>query len=193
MTTASDQITALKAGDPDAWRSTLAVHGPRLLGYASRMLGDTSAGEEVVQDALVAAYRSVDRFDGRASIKSWLFRIVHNRAIDEIRRRKRYVDVGDDPEAAYFNASGRWDEPCAGWQGSIEDQIGAKRALERVRLAIEALPHAHREVLLLKEVEGLETAEVCETLGIQPGNLRIRLHRARGALRAVLVEEMKEV
>ena len=183
---------ALQAGDQDAWRRVFSAYGPRLIGYARRMLGDAAAAEEIVQDALVSAYRNIGRFDGRASLRSWLFRIVHNRAIDEIRRRRRYVDIGEDPERDFFNARGRWQQPLPDWERNPDAQVEARRLLVRVRAAVDRLPHAHREVLLLKEFQGLEGPEICAALDITPGNLRIRLHRARKALRAAVVDAMME-
>ena len=186
-------VERLTAGDTAAWRKLLSTHGPALLAYAARMLGDRSVAEDVVQDALVSVHRSIGTFEGRCSVRSWLFRFVHNRAIDEIRRRRRFADSGtDDPEQGYFNAEGRWDRPCPGADVGIEDRLDARAMLNAVRNAIDELPHAHREVLLLKEVHGLETSEICEALGISAGNLRIRLHRARKALRAKVIHLLEE-
>lgn len=193
MTAEQELIDRLKAGDAQAWREAFATYGPRLLGYATRMLGDRSQAEEVVQDSLVAAYKAIGSFEGRAGLKTWLFRVVHNRSIDELRRRKRFVDVPDeDPEAGLFNARGKWALACPQWADRAEEQIDASRKLARVRLAIDQLPHNYREVLLMKEVHGLDTSEICDTLGISPGNLRIRIHRARKALRAAVVHGQEE-
>ncbi|VAV89557.1 hypothetical protein MNBD_ALPHA02-524 [hydrothermal vent metagenome] len=183
----SADLAALKAGEAAAWRAVLVRYGPSLLAYATRLLGDRASGEEITQDSLVNIYRTIDRFDGRCSLKSWLYRAVHNRAIDEIRRRKRYVDVGDTGLEDYFNAAGRWRHDCPGWDGLAAKQLDDKRLLGRVREQMDCLPHAYREVLLLKEVEGLDSAEICDALDISPGNLRIRIHRARAALRAAVV------
>lgn len=182
-----DDLAALKAGKPAAWCAVFVRYGPSLLAYATRLLGDRASGEEITQDSLVNIYRTIDRFDGRCSLKSWLYRAVHNRAIDEIRRRKRYVDVGDRGLEDYFNAAGRWRDDCPGWDGLAAKQLDDKRLLGRVREQMDRLPHAHREVLLLKEVEGLDSADICDALDISPGNLRIRIHRARAALRAAVV------
>ncbi|PCI46280.1 MAG: hypothetical protein COB49_08695 [Alphaproteobacteria bacterium] len=181
------QVEALKAGESSAWKDILARHGPALLAYAARMLGDRGTAEEIVQDSLVNIYHTIGRFDGRCSIKSWLYRAVHNSAIDEIRRRRRYVDVGTDVLDNYFNEAGRWEHDCPGWDGPVPKRLDEKRLLTSVREQMDHLPHAHREVLLLKEVEGLDTEEICAALAISPGNLRIRIHRARAALRAAVV------
>ena len=183
----TDQLDALKAGDPSAWQDLLGCHGPALLSYARRMLGDRASAEEIVQDSLVKVYRTIDRFEGRCSLKSWLYRAVHNSAIDEIRRRKRYVNVGEEGEENFFDAAGRWREDCQGWDGLAAKQLDENRLLEEVHGQIDLLPHAHREVLLMKDVEGLGTPEICAALDINPGNFRLRLHRARAALRAAVI------
>jgi RNA polymerase sigma-70 factor, ECF subfamily len=184
------RIKALKAGSAQVWRETLAVFGPGLLGYATRMLSDKSMAEEVVQDALVNIYRSIDRFDGRCSIKSWLYRAVRNRAIDEIRRQKRFVDVGEDPEKVFFNSAGDWNDDCYEWDGRAAKDLDNKKLLKLVQKEINKLPHTHREVLLLKEIECLEKKEICDALEISAGNLRIRIHRARSALKAAVGKEL---
>ncbi len=181
------QLDALKAGHTSAWKEIMVLHGSGLLSFAIRMLGDRGAAEEIVQDSLVNIYHTIGRFDGRCSIKSWLYRAVHNSAIDEIRRRKRYVDVGIDAEENYFNEAGRWINDCPGWDGLAAKRLDDKRLLTLVREQMDHLPHTHREVLLLKEFEGLDTTEICDALEISPGNLRIRIHRARAALRAAVV------
>jgi len=186
-------LAALKAGDAMAWRTLLAAHGPQLLAYAGRMLGDRDAAEEILQDSLMNIYRAIDRFDGRCSIKSWLYRSVHNRAIDEIRRRKKYVDIGEDPEADFFDAAGRWRDDFPGFDGFAAKALDDKRLLQLVREKLDDLPHVHREVLLLKEVDDLATSEICDALEISAGNLRIRLHRARTALRAAVFETAQGV
>ncbi len=184
------QITALKSGSTAAWRDIFARYGPRLLAYAIRMLGDKGTAEEIVQDSLVNIYRTIDRFDGRCSFKSWLYRGVHNRAIDEIRRRKKYIDVGEEVLENHFNEAGRWRHDCPGWDGLAAKQFDDRRLLKMVEGEIACLPHAHREVLLLREVEGLESDEICNALDISLGNLRIRIHRARAALRDAVVQKM---
>ncbi len=182
-----DQIAALKSGDSEVWRDVLSRNGAGLIAYAKRMLGDYASGEDVVQEALVNVYRTIDKFDGRCSIKSWLYRAVRNKSIDEIRRKKNFVDVGDDPENTYFNeGDGHWREDCIEWDGRAAREVEHKKMLRIVHDEINKLPHVYREVLLLKEVEGLGTEDICATLDISAGNLRIKIHRARSALRAAV-------
>lgn len=183
----SSLLQALKAGDATAWAKILSDYGPRLFAYATRMLGDKPAAEEVLQDSLMNVYRTINRFEGRCSLKSWLFRAVHNSAVDEIRRLKKYVPLSAEAQDDYFDAAGLWKHDCPGWDGLAAKNIDEKRLLNLVREKMGQLPHSHREVLLMKEVEGLDSAEICNALDISPGNLRIRIHRARTALRTAVV------
>lgn len=171
----------------------MSEHGPMLLGYASRMLNDRGLAEDVVQDALVSAFRNIGTFDGRASVKAWLTRIVRNRAIDVLRSRKRLVDMPDgDPDAGYFDERGRWAISCPRFPELGEEQLDSQRLLQRVRVEMDRLPHRQRDVLLLKEVHGFTTDEICAALDLEPGNVRIRIHRARKALRAAVLRDLGE-
>jgi|TARA_R110002096_G_scaffold435770_1_gene662593 RNA polymerase sigma-70 factor, ECF subfamily len=174
----------LKTKSAKGWRDVLAQYGPGLLGYAKRMLGDRATAEDVVQEALLSVYKTIDNFDGRCSIKSWLYRAVRNRSIDEIRRARRFIDVGEEGVENYFKESdGHWRDDCFEWDGHAARELDYKKLIKRVHKEIDKLPHLHREVLLLKEIEQLESAEICAALDINAGNLRIRIHRARSALR----------
>ena len=185
-----DTTERLRAGDSNAWRDVMSQHGPMLLGYATRMLNDRGLAEDVVQDALVSAFRKIDTFDGRSSFKAWLTRIVRNRAIDVLRQRKRFVEMPDgDPDAGYFDERGKWAISCPRFPNIGEGRIDEQRMMAKVREAMEGLPHSQRDVLLLKEVHGFTTDEICAALDLQPGNVRIRIHRARKALRAAVLDD----
>lgn len=193
--TDKELVAALKAGDQAAWREVMETYGAMLHGYATRMLKDRSAAEEVIQEAIVSVHAGFERFEGRCSLKSWLFRAVHNKAIDELRRNKRFASAPATEEGNWesrFDSKGSWNEPPAPWRSAAAAQIDAKRLLAAVREALPSLPHTHLQVLLMKEVQGLSSDEICDVLKITPANLRVSLHRARRALRlavAPLVEE----
>ncbi len=189
----SELLAALREGDQAAWRRCLQANLPALIGYATRMTGDRASGEEAVQEALVTVYRGLDKFEGRCSLRSWMFRAVRSRALDELRRRGRMVVADDvDPMADAFDARGKWQEPPPGLGSLLDSRIDAKRALAQVRRQVDKLPHDLREIFLLREVQGLETAEICAALDITPENLRTRLHRARKQLRAQVVRAIHE-
>ncbi len=192
--TESELVAALQRGDGQAWRDVTEEYGPMLIGYATRLLKSRSAAEEAVQEAFVSVHAGLARFEGRCSVKSWLFRAVHNKAIDELRRKKRFVEPARDEDGEWERRFGgrMWAEPPREWAGSVGARIDAQRVLEVVKREVENLPHNHRQVLLMKEVHGLDSKEVCDVLEISPANLRVSLHRARRALRAAVERELGE-
>ena len=182
----AELIEALQRGEQRAWRQVMETYGPMLLGYATRLLKSRSAAEEAVQEAIVSVHGGIERFEGRCSLKSWLYRAVHNKAVDELRRSGRFVTPPDDEQGRWeerFTDRGGWRAQPEEWQGSAGARIDARRVLEVVKSELGNLPHTHQQVLLMKEVHGLSTAEICDTLEISPANLRVSLHRARRALR----------
>ncbi len=183
-------IKRLQARDRQAWESVLGEHGPRLVGYATRVLGDKARAEDVVQGALLNVVRTIDSFEGRCSIRSWLYRAVHNRAIDTLRHESRYGEMSEEsPDTGMFGASGKWLEPVADWKQ--ENRLDARRTLVVVREELGRLPTAHREIIVLRESQGLDNAELADALGITVGNARVRLHRARQVLRAAVARRME--
>jgi len=186
-------LEALRAGDPQAWRRSMQANLPALIGYAQRMTGDRASAEEAVQEALVTVYRSLDRFEGQCSFRTWMFRAVRFRALDFLRGRDRYVSMDlDDPMAGAFDDKGHWVAPPVDWGVDLDNQIDAQRALAQVRRQVDKLPHDLREVFLMREVHGLSGAEVCAALEITPENARTRLHRARKQLRSMVHRAITE-
>ena len=188
------RIAALRRNDPAAWRALMEEYVPRLTAYAQRMVKERGQAEEIVQEAIVAVHAGFATFEGRCSIKSWLYRAVHNKAIDELRRAKRFVEVDEQAEDGAWEArfdQRHWRTPPGQWEGGAGAQIDARRVLDTVDRTLQTLPHLHREVLLMKEVHGLAPDEICEALGISPANLRVCLYRARRALRDVVATEFE--
>ena len=179
------RIAALRRNDPAAWRALLEEYLPRLTAYAQRMVKERGLAEETVQAAIVAVHASFSTFEGRCSLKSWLYRAVHNKAVDELRRARRFVEVDEGAEDGAWEArfgERHWRNPPSAWEGAGA-QLDARRVLEAVDRALVDLPHLHREVLLMREVHGLDPDEICEALAISPANMRVCLFRARRALR----------
>ncbi|MCO4760645.1 MAG: RNA polymerase sigma factor [Myxococcales bacterium] len=187
-------IEALQRGDGRAWRQVMEDYGPMLVAYATRLLKSRAAAEEAVQEAVVSVHGGIERFEGRCSLKSWLFRAVHNKSIDELRRNKRFATPNRDEDAEWERRFGprMWADPPKQWAGTVDAKIDAKRVLDVVRSEVENLPHTHRQVLLMKEVHGLSSKEVCDVLEISPANLRVSLHRARRALRNAVSQQLGE-
>jgi RNA polymerase sigma-70 factor (ECF subfamily) len=149
--------------------------------------------EEVAQEAWLALLRGLDGFEGRSSLRTWLYRIVVNRAISAGVRERVHLPVDDgelEDDNGRFSQDGWWVTPPTPWADEVVDRIAAGDVAARIRDLIAELPPAQRQVVTLRDVEGLTSVEVCAILGITDGNQRVLLHRARARIRALLEEEV---
>jgi RNA polymerase sigma-70 factor (ECF subfamily) len=183
-------VSRLRAGDETAFATLVnRFHGP-LLRLASAFVPSRAVAEEVVQDTWLGAIRGIDRFEGRSSLKTWLFRILVNRARSAGVRERRHVPVlsPDEPAVApeRFAPDGRWREPPVPWTDEADDRIVARQAAGAIAKGLAELPENQRRVVLLRDVEGVASAEVCDMLGISDANQRVLLHRGRSRMRSVL-------
>jgi len=165
-------------GDEAAAAEVMRRHSGEMFGFARRMLGEEQAAEDALQEALLGLLRTAANYDGRESLRTWVFRILRNKIVDQYRKRGRDLVVSDaDPEAASFKPNGHWkDMDFQPWNESAE-------LLEVVRLCMEQLPHNQREALQLKAVEELSATEAAEVLGVSVANFRQILHRGRASVR----------
>jgi len=183
-------VDRLRAGDERAFVELVRRYQPRLLRLAEMTVGNRAVAEEACQETWLAVVRGVDRFEGRSTFKTWLFRILLNRARTSARREQSpaRVDSGDAVER--FDEHGAWAEPPTAWSDRVDDRIVAERLAGRVRELLPALPEQQRQVVALRDVEGLAPAEVSALLGISDGNQRVLLHRGRARLRERLSAEL---
>lgn len=183
-----EQILAeLQRGDDAAFERLVRVHGGRMLAVARRLLRDEEEARDAVQEALLAAFRSIGRFQGSCRLATWLHRIVVNAALMRLRSRQRKPEEAIDDLLPKFAEDGhRVDHSAPGWAepADVLLQRGEVRVL--VRRCIDRLPESYRTVLLFRDIEGLGTGEVAELLGVTENAVKIRLHRARQALRTLL-------
>ena len=186
----AELVARLRAGDEAAFVALVRMHQAQLLRLAESVVGSRAVAEEVVQDTWLAVVRGVDRFEGRSSFKTWLFHILMNRARTSAGREHRTASVGDDVLAQHFDGNGAWVTPPVPWSDRVDDQIVAVGFAERVRDILPTLPVAQREVVVLRDVEGLSALEVATMLGVSDGNQRVLLHRARAHIRDCLAREM---
>jgi RNA polymerase sigma-70 factor (ECF subfamily) len=184
-------VLALQGGDEQAFATLVGRYHTRLLRLAETMVPSRAVAEEVVQDTWLGVVRGIERFEGRSSVKTWLFRILVFRARTAGSREHRNVPLDDaDPLQDRFETSGAWCAPPAPWPDAVDDRLTAEDLAARVHRHLAELPEAQRRVLVLRDVEGLEADDVCEVLGLSAGNQRVLLHRARTKLRAVLETEL---
>jgi RNA polymerase sigma-70 factor (ECF subfamily) len=156
-----------------------------------------AVAEEVVQETWLGVVRGVERFEGRSSVKTWLFRILVNQARSAGAREGRSipVDFGHEPAvpSGRFGRDGTWASPPEAWTDEADERISAQALARRIGPLLSTLPEAQRQVFLLRDVEGLTAAEVCDSLGLSEGNQRVLLHRARSRMRGMLEAEMGKV
>jgi RNA polymerase sigma-70 factor (ECF subfamily) len=188
-------IAGLQSGDSGAFETLLRDYGPRLLRLARRFLANEEDARDALQDAMVAVYRSIGNFESGSALLTWLHRIVVNSALMKLRTKKRHPEEDIEQYLPRFLEDGHQRVPSTPWAKSAPES--AQSVLEReelraaVRAAIEKLPDPYRIVLHLRDIEELSTAETAEILGTSKNVVKIRLHRARQALRTLLDEHMR--
>jgi RNA polymerase sigma-70 factor (ECF subfamily) len=152
-----------------------------------------AVAEEVAQEAWLGLLRGIDGFEGRSTLRTWLYRIVINRAISAGVRERVHLPVDDsqlEDDSGRFSQDGWWVTPPAHWADEAVDRLVAQDVAARIRELIAGLPPVQREVVTLRDVHGLPAAEVCAVLGISEGSQRVQLHRARARIRALLEAEI---
>jgi RNA polymerase sigma-70 factor, ECF subfamily len=190
-------VAELRRGDEAAFRRLLAAHDPMLRRLARRLVSTHATADEVVQETWAAVIEALDRFEGRSSLKTWVTRILMNKARTCAGREGRMVPFSsavreDDLGAAAvdparFSGRGRWRDPPARWNADTPEELLQREELGALLTgALEELPERQRLVILLRDVEGWTSEEVCSVLGVRETNQRVLLHRARSRLRSLI-------
>ena len=179
-------VARLRAGDEEAFETLVRIHAGRLLAVARRFLGSEEEARDAVQDAFLSAYRSLDRFDEEARLSTWLHRIVVNAALMRLRSRRRRPEEPIENLLPRFDAGGQSVKLPREWKAPAQRLLEQKETRAMVRDNIEKLPDGYRAVLLLRDIEERDTDETARLLGLTAGAVKVRLHRARLALRTLL-------
>ena len=192
-------IAALRAGDELAFGAMLDAWTPSLRRLARSFLRAEPSVEDVVQETWAAVVRGLPGFEGRSSLKTWVFTILANRSRTQGRRDARTVPESalGEPDGAQladrFTDRGTWLRPPQRWEDlSAEALTLSKETVAVLHRAIDALPPNQRAVVLLRDAEGFEAQDACDFLGISESNQRVLLHRGRSRLRAALEEHLGE-
>jgi RNA polymerase sigma-70 factor, ECF subfamily len=202
-TTIDPELEAIRAGDEIAFEAIITrYHGP-LMRLAMAYVRDHGVAEDVVQETWLTCLKTLDRFEGRSTLKTWVFGILMNVARSRRRKESRVLPFAslfkrDDSDSRgptvdqqRFGSNGLWSSPPDSWTNLPESRVLNQEVVGRVRVAIEALPEKLREVVILRDVAGLESEEVCGLLGISAANQRVRLHRGRAGVRRMVEEYLK--
>src|SRR5262249_10312247 len=201
-------LSRLCAGEESAFDEVVNRHHGALVRMAMGYVGDREVAEEVVQDTWMAVIESLDRFERRSSLRTWMFGILIHKAKDRGVREQRHTSFSAfefcqaddedavDPSRFYQTGewAGHWVFPPQPWDDQTPERLlASQQAVNAMNRAIEALPRTLKEVLILRDVEGVDVKEVCALLKITETNLYVRLHRARERVRQVVEAHLEGV
>lgn len=189
-------LDALRAGDEDAFVTLVETHTPAMLRVARLYVRTQASAEEVAQETWLAVLNGLDRFEGRSSVRTWIFAILGNTARKRAERERRSVPVTSlehgpsVPDDRFFDTphrwAGMWSTLVDPWDEVPEEELLGSEARRRLSEALRALPARYAVVFVLRDVEGWSADEVCALLGLTDENQRVLLHRARSRVRAAL-------
>lgn len=179
-------LTALRAGDNAAFESMVRCYGGRMLSVARRLLTNEDDARDAVQEAFLNAFKSLGTFDGRSLVGTWLHRIVVNAALMKLRTKKRHPELAIDDLLPAFKSDGHQQNPSARWKVVPQEESEQSETCGLVRQQIEKLPESYRIVLILRDIEEHDTETVARMLDMSVAAVKVRLHRARQALRTLL-------
>jgi RNA polymerase sigma-70 factor (ECF subfamily) len=181
-------VGRLQRGDEAAFEELVRNHGGRLLSVARRFLGSSEDAQDAVQEAFIRAFKAIHTFEERAQLQTWLHRILVNTALMKLRERRRKPEESIDELLPTFAADGHQTVESREWSDALLEQ---KETAGLVRDAIARLPEPYRVVLVLRDLEERDTAETARILGTTTTVVKVRLHRARQALRTLLDREFR--
>jgi RNA polymerase sigma-70 factor (ECF subfamily) len=188
-------LDRLRAGDEVAFATLVRRHHAALVRLASAYVPNRAVAEEVVQEAWLGVVRGIEKFEGRSTLRTWLYRIVVNRArtagVREHRETPTDLTGPADP-GERFQPDGHWVDPPTPWTDRIEDRVTAAALHDRIRTCLGKLPDVQRQVVMLRDIDGLTPGETCSALGISEANQRVLLHRGRARLRGMLDADLRE-
>jgi len=184
-------VRRLRAKDDSAFEALLRRYMARLLSVARRFLKNEEDARDAVQDAFISAFRSIDSFQSGSKLSTWLHRIVVNAALMKLRTRRRHPEEGIDALLPRFQPDGHQVEDSVDWSLSADQIVEREETRALVRRSIDQLPESYRVVLLMRDIEEMTTEETAKALGITTAAVKVRLHRARQALRTLLDQQMR--
>lgn len=187
------RVAALRRGDDDAFAAFVSDHSGPLLATARRMLGNDDDARDVLQETFLSAFRAIGSFEGKCRLGTWLHRIAVNTVLMKLRTRRRRPEVAIDDLVPQFTADGHHVEPPCPWSDHALERLHSAESRDILWRGIDQLPPAYREVLVLRDIEGLSTEEAAQHLGTNCNATKIRLHRARQALRTLLGEYIEDL
>jgi RNA polymerase sigma-70 factor (ECF subfamily) len=181
----SELIDRLRGGEDAAYEALVREHGGRMLAVARRFFPNTHDADDAVQDAFISAFKSIAGFEASSKLSTWLHQIIVNACLMKLRSRRRQDTRSLDDYLPQFASDGHHARSVPAWTCPVTQSMEAEKR-QRVRQAINEMPDAYREVLLLRDIEEFDTEETARRLNTTAGNVKTRLHRARQVLRTHL-------
>jgi RNA polymerase sigma-70 factor, ECF subfamily len=187
-----DLIRRLREGDERAFETLVREFAPRMLSVARRFLPERQDAQDVVQNALMSAIKAIRNFAQQSQLSTWLHRIVVNASLMELRSRHRRVEDSIEDLLPRFDHHGKWYGDDSNFTSLDQLSMERRETRELVRRSIAKLPESYRIVLLMRDIEDLDIAEIAQMLNASTNAIKVRIHRARQALRAILKREIPE-
>ena len=185
-------LAALRAGEEAAYASLVTNYGGRMLAVSRRFLRNDEDARDALQDAFLQAWKGLPRFQGHCALGTWLHRIVVNSSLMKLRGRRGRVEESIEPLLPQFLEDGHAVNPAVQWPEPCDRLLERRETAELVRAAIDRLPETYRTVLLMRDIEEFDTAEAAAALRISENAVKVRLHRARQALRELLDASLRK-
>jgi len=183
-TSEAELLEALSAGDPVAYRQLVELNSANVYSIALKLLGDEQEAEDVLQETFLSAFEAINRFEGRSTLSTWLYRIAYNASLMRLRKRGQMTTFSlDRPLGAEDVPEGLVSHHLVDWSAVPDDQLLTAEARQEMDRAIAELPESLRSAFVLRDIQGLSGAETAEILGITVQAVKNRLHRARLRLR----------
>ena len=184
-------LAALRRGDDNAFETLVRSTSPRLLAVARRILGTDEDARDALQDAYVSAFKALPRFEGHSRLSTWLHRIVVNTSLMKLRSKRRHPEESIETLLPGYKDDGHQAYEPEEWADGADVLLERSEMRAFIRGQIDRLPENYRTVLLLRDIEEMSTPEAAAALGISDNAVKIRLHRARQALRALIHERLR--
>lgn len=179
-------IAGLRNGEAACYELLVKTYWGQMVVVARRLVQVEADAHDCVQEALLQLCRNIHRFEERSSVESWLHRIVVNTCLMKLRARTRQAETSLDDLLTKFDRYGNRVEPASRSVTTFDTDLEDRETRELVRQGIDQLPTPYRTVLILRDIEGYDTAETAAALDVTLGAVKVRLHRARSALRKIL-------
>lgn len=183
-------VDGLKRGDDDAFEAMIRSYGGRLMSVARRIAYTEEDARDAFQEAMISVHQKIDQFEGSAKLSTWLHRIIVNATLAKMRKQRRRGEVSIEDLLPKYDDRAHRTGPEPATLPTAEQALERQETADLIRRKINELPDEYRIVVMLRDIEEMDTASTAEALGLSTAAVKTRLHRARQALRTLLEQEL---